>query len=44
MEEQDGIRTVVSRAVAKFEADLGQTRRMAGKRHNRPGEARTGKI
>ena len=35
--------TVASRTVVKDEADLGQTKRMTRKRHDRAIEARTGK-
>ena len=43
-EEQDRIRTVLSRAAVKVEADLGQTKRMARKRHDRASKARTRKC
>ena len=42
-EEENRIRTVASRILAKVEANLGETKHMTRKRHGRASEARTGK-
>ena len=41
MEEKDRIRIVVSRAVVKVEADLGQTKRITRKKQDRANKTRT---